>query len=237
MTVEIVHGSHHFVGARQNHVAVPQPGCRGRAFLFHGHHEHAGRNGELMRARERARDRHVLSGDADVAAADAAVANEARCDEARRVARNREAQSLRRKDGRRVDADHLAARRHERSARVARIQRGVGLDDVVHQASRLPAQRSAERADHAGGNGMMKPVRVADGDRNLPDPDGTRVAERRERQRRSVDADNGEIGVRILADEIRLRRAAVGHDDRQRGGRLHDMAVGEDQAVGCKQHA
>ena len=83
----------------------------------------------------------------------------------------------------------------------------------------------------------MEAVRIADRDRELADPHGARVAERRERQRRSVDADDREIGVRILADEIGPRRAAVGHHDRQGAARFHDVAVGQDQAVGREQHA
>ena len=146
-----------------------RPGGRRRTVRLHRHDEHAGRHRELVRARDRARNRHVLPGDADVAAADAAVANQPRRDEPRGVARDREAQALRRQNHRRVDADHLAARRHQRTAGVAGVERRVGLDDVVHQPARPRAQRSAERADDAGGHRVVEAVRVADGDRDLPD--------------------------------------------------------------------
>ena len=56
---------------------------------------------------------------------------------------------------------------HERSAGIAGIERGVGLDDVVHQPSRSRPQRSAERADDAGGDRVLKAVRVADRDGDL----------------------------------------------------------------------
>ena len=53
---------------------------------------HAGRRGQLTRAGERARNRQVLSDDADVAAPEPAVANEPRRDEPHRVAGDREAE-------------------------------------------------------------------------------------------------------------------------------------------------
>ena len=43
----------------------------------------------------------------------------------------------------------LTARRHQRPAGVARIERRVGLDDVVDEPAGLRPQRSPERADHA----------------------------------------------------------------------------------------
>ncbi len=52
---------------------------------------------------------------------------------------------------------------------------------------------------------MMEAVRVADGDRDLADANGARVAERRPGERRSgesVDADDREIGVGVVADEV-----------------------------------
>src|SRR5207244_3173322 len=81
-----------------------------RAARFDGGHEHARRGGDLIRARDGARNRHVLPADAEVAAPDAAVSNQAHRDDLGGVARNREAQPLRRKNRRRVDADDVAAR-------------------------------------------------------------------------------------------------------------------------------
>src|SRR5207248_10353000 len=60
---------------------------------------------------------HVLSPHADVAAANSALANQPGRHEPHRVAGNRKTQPLRQLNGRRVHADHLAARCHERTAR------------------------------------------------------------------------------------------------------------------------
>ena len=99
---------------------------------------------------------------------------------------------------------------HQRPARVARVQRRVGLDDVVDQPPRLRAQRAAERADHAGGHRAFEAVRVADGDGELADAQLRRVAERDGGRDVVVHADDGEIGVRIVADEVAGHGAPVG---------------------------
>ena len=87
-----------------------------------------------MRATERSRHRHLVTGHSDVRPADAAVAQQRRSHEPHRVAGNGEAQSLRRQNDGGVDANDLSGRRDERPAGVAGIQRRVGLDDVVDQA-------------------------------------------------------------------------------------------------------
>ena len=86
---------------------------------------------------QRRGQRDGLHRDADPAPADAAVADQAAGDELGRVDRDREADPLRRQDDRRVDADHLAPRVDQRAARVAGVQRRVGLEDVVDQPAGL----------------------------------------------------------------------------------------------------
>ena len=165
--MQVVDPAHGAVRRSQDDVALaearaPRPGCSSRST------RRARRTRRrLVGARQRARDRRLLAGHADVAAADAAVAHQARRDEPDGIAGNREADALRRQDHRGVDADDLAGRRDERPAGVAGVERRVGLDDVVHQPSRSRAQRSAERADDAGRDGMVEAVRIADGDRDL----------------------------------------------------------------------
>src|SRR5258705_325417 len=68
-----------------------------------------------------------------------------------------------------------ACRVDQRSAGVARIERRVGLDDVVEQAPRLATHRPAQGADDPGGDGVLKSVRAADRDRDLPDAQLRRV--------------------------------------------------------------
>ena len=76
--------------------------------------------------------------------------------------------------------DHPPAAVRERAARVARVERGVGLDHVVDDAAGAPRarrQRAAERRDDAGGDRAAEPVRVADRDDELADAQALGVAE------------------------------------------------------------
>src|SRR5215204_6270146 len=85
---------------------------------------------------------------------------------------------------------------------------------------------------------MLEPQRVADGDRDLSNAQRARVSQRRPWQLRAgADANDGEIGVRIAADDVGLQLAAI----RQRHSRpLHasdDVSVGDDEAVGGEDRA
>ena len=55
-----------------------------------------------------------------------------------------------------VDAHDLAGTGHERPAGVARVERRVGLDQVLHQTSRPRPQRLTEGAHYASGHGVLK---------------------------------------------------------------------------------
>ena len=57
-------------------VAVAQPAARRRAVRLERHHEHAGLGRQLVVAHDAPVQRHVLAGDADVAAPDAPVADQ-----------------------------------------------------------------------------------------------------------------------------------------------------------------
>ena len=79
--------------------------------------------------------RHILPGDTDVAAPDPPVADQPAGDQPGCVARNGKANSLCRANHCRVHANDFSRGVDERSAGVARIQRCVGLNDVVDQAA------------------------------------------------------------------------------------------------------
>ena len=183
-------------------------------------------------------DRRALGGDADPAASHPAVAQQLAQHERGSVRGDREADALRALDHRGVDAHDLASRRHQRAAGVAWIERGVGLDQVLQLAPALAAQRAAERRNHAGGDGGLEAERVADRHHQPPAPQLLRVAEPRGGQRhRIVGAQQGEVGVGIVAQQPRGQVAAIGRHDIVRRRLLGDVAVGEDQAVGRDDHA
>ena len=135
-------------------------------------------------------------------------------------------------------ADHFAARRHERTAGVAGIERRVGLDDVVHQPAGPRPQRSAQRADHAGGHRVLEAVRVADGDRDLPD--AHRVASRRASPTAAIPpAVTTRTTARSVSAScpttIRPHRSAVRHHHRQRPGRSTTWLLVRISPSGVKQ--
>ena len=55
----------------------------------------------------------------------------------------------------------------QRTAGIPRIERGIGLDDIVHEPARGRAQGAPQRRDDAGGHGLRIAERIADGDGHL----------------------------------------------------------------------
>jgi hypothetical protein len=97
------------------------------------------------------------------------------------------------------------------AARIAGIERGVGLDNVVDQPPGRGAQRTAECRDHAGGHRRFETERIADSNHQLSALEALGIAERGGRQRhRLVDANERQVGVGIVADQPRLQVLAVG---------------------------
>ena len=178
-------------------------------------------------------DRYVGARDAEIPAADASVANEQCRHALRGRRRNRKAESAAAaRNDRRVDADHRAARIDERAAAIAGIQRRVGLDDVVHQASRTRTQRTSERRNDAGRYGTFEAEGVAEGDRQLARLDRARVAEHRRDEVAARNAQHGEVGVRVVAGHDTAKAAPVEERNVDFIGAVHHVRIGEHEAVG-----
>ena len=122
-------------------------------------------------------DGRGLARNTNIAPAHPAFLHEPAGNELRCVAGDGEADALRGQNHRRVHADDLAARIHQRPAGVAGVQRGVGLDDVVHEPARLRTERTAQRADDAGRDSCFEAVRIANRDGQLPDAQPRRICE------------------------------------------------------------
>src|SRR5437764_796736 len=173
-----------------------------------------------------------LSRNSDVAAADAAIAQQAAGNELRGVDAYRKTDPLSRQNGRGIDADYSPSGIHQRPTRIAGIQRSISLNDVIDQAPGIRAQGSPERAHYTRGNGGLKTIGCANGDGDLADAQFLRVAELRRNQARLIDPNDGEITGGILADQGRGHVTAVGQSCRNASGFMHDVTVGEDEAVG-----
>ena len=83
-----------------------------------------------------------------------------------------------------VDADQLAARVDQRAAGVARIDRRVGLDEVLVVGE--AHVRAARRADDAGGDRLTQLERAADRQHPFADLQLARIAPRHDRQAAST---------------------------------------------------
>src|SRR6185503_21103516 len=179
----------------------------GRALAVDEAHEHRALGEARLLDRLR---RDVARHDADPAAHDAAVLQDRVHDPAHQVDRDREADAL---DAglapgdRAVEPHEFSARIDERAARVAEIDRGVGLDEVLEGAD---AELAAPgRADDALGHRLPEAERVADGEHRLADAQFVGATDRHDRQRAEADLEDREVRVRIDADESRRAGLAV----------------------------
>ena len=64
-----------------------------------------------------------------------------------------------------------------------------------------------------------------------------RIGKARKRQRPVANPEDGEIRHRVAADHVRAHRSAIRQRDADASAAIHDMTVGEGEAVGGKDHA
>src|SRR3954468_20179739 len=214
---------------------------------------HAGAGGGAAgahRAHDRAAGPAVRGrggGGAEVRAVDRLPLLEPRHDLLHRVRRDREADADVAVAGLpggldlRVHPDHPRLEVEQRAAGVARVDRRVGLDDLVDR-------RAVGGADVAGGGGgegrRGRPVeaeRVADRDGGVADLDVARVGERQRVDVRRVgdrDLEHGEVGRRVRAEDRGEDAARVGaeaHRDLARAS--DDVRVRDERPVAVVQPA
>ena len=147
------------------------------------------------------------------------------------VDRNGEADRVRARVDRGVDADHLAREVEQRAARVAGVDGGVGLDEVVVAALRRCC--AVLGAHDAGGHGVLEAEGVADRDHPVA----------RAHLRRSRRAEAPAAPCRSSRGSARCRSWDRGRRSRPRArcrreahldlvDVLDDVVVGDDVAVG-----
>jgi hypothetical protein len=174
---------------------------------------------------------HVLAADADPAAPDLAVVDEGRRHELRNARRYGEADALRGQHDCAVDADDLTPRVDQRSTRVARVQCGVRLDDVVDEPAGAGPERPAERAHDAGRDRTVKAEGVPDGNYELSHAQRFGIAQLSEREVLGVDLDDGKVGVRIIADDACRELPAIIQRYVYLGCLVDDVAVRKNKSV------
>ena len=179
----------------------------------------------------------VCPANLQAAAPHATLAHQRRSDVGSDVDADRETDALRAAGDRRVDADDAARAVDERAARVAGIQRCIGLDHALDESPRARAQAAAERADDAGGHGRLVAERIADRDDELSDAQRGGAAESRVREAAAGESQHRDIRFRVVADQRRRDFAAVGQRRAQLARAVGDVAVRQQIAVGRVEHA
>ncbi len=117
----------------------------------------------------------------------------------------------------------------QRAARVARVDRRVGLDEVL-VALRVDA-RAPERADDAGGDGVAEAEWIADRDDEIADFGAIAVRDLDVHEVRCLHLEHSHVGARILADHLGGERAVVEQLHRDLRGVLDHVRIGDDVAV------
>ena len=118
----------------------------------------------------------------------------------------------------------------ERAAGIARVDRGVGLDEVL-VAVGVDAG-AAERADDPGGDGVLQAEGIADGDHEVAD-----LGRARNRRARSATSSSALTLSTAMSEgaslptTVGLEVAAVLQRHRDLGGVLDHVRVGEDVAA------
>ena len=133
-------------------------------------------------------DCFVGADDADSGGWHVAGANELRYHAVDDVDWNREADAgirAGRRDDSAIDPDYSAAGIEQWTARVAGIDRGIGLNDVGYLSAGIGRQATLERAYHAGGQRLIQTERIANRIGELADLEIRRAADRNRRRKRS----------------------------------------------------
>ena len=130
-----------------------------------------------------------------------------------------------------IDADDLALEVEQRAARVALIDGGVGLDEVLVLRDSAP-EHAVLGADDAHGDGLAQAKRVADGEHVVPHAHLFRVADLHRPQigRWMVDLHHRHVGRGIAAHHAGLEAPLVGKLNPHLIGANHDMVVGQHDA-------
>src|SRR4029453_15098465 len=153
-------------------------------------------------------------------------------DRASDVDRDGEADAVRIGGDGRVDADDVGPGVEQRATRIAGVDRGVGLDEVVEVLVAVGRDRPAlGRHDATRHRVRIRPERAPDRADQLAPLALGRAAQIGDWHVAGVDLDDREVRQRVDAVDAALEHPAIIELDRQAIAALDDVAVGEDPAV------
>jgi len=167
--MQFVDGRHGLAFEPDNNITFAKARPMTRTVRLDTDDEHTPLDRQTMEADNTLVDRDILAGDTDPTPANPTIFNEPCGNKLSGVTCNREADPLRGQNNRCVHADNVTVRIHERASGVTRIERRIGLNDLVEQTSGLRAHRPAESADDTGSDGLLKTIWAADCNRDLAD--------------------------------------------------------------------
>src|SRR5262245_43080407 len=137
-----------------------------------------------------------------------------------------------------VDTDGFAVDVQQRAARVAGVDAGIALNEVVIFLLVAYLHVAVQGADDAAGHGVLVAVGIADGDDLLAFHQVARGAKVDDRQwLLGVDFDDGQIGFGVVRDEAGDGRLAVGEGDLDIANAFDDVIVGQNVAAGIDDDA
>src|SRR6516162_8943897 len=109
--------------------------------------------------------RRLSGDDADTRGRDVTGANELRYHTVHDIDRDRESDARIRprwRNDRSIDADHAAIGIEQGASRIAGIHGRIGLDDVRDFVTGAGRKTTLKGTDHAGGQRLIKAIRIAD---------------------------------------------------------------------------
>ena len=128
-----------------------------------------------------------------------------------------------------VDADQLAVRVDQCTPGIARIDRGIRLDEILKGCEAKLA--SPGGAHDALCHGLAQPVRIADRKHDISDPQRVGASDGHHRYLADVHIENGNIRIRVLSDNLGVGNPAIAklHFDRVSAG--NHVLIGDDAAL------
>jgi hypothetical protein len=138
-----------------------------------------------------------------------------------------------------VDANHTPARVHQRAARVAGVDRGIGLDHAVDGEPVGRAELALEGGDDATGHGVLEPEGVSQGEDRVTDLDVPRDPERDRSQvgPSRIDPEHGQVGGEVASDHLGVDQRALVYAHPNTPRVLHDVGVGQHEALPVEDEA
>jgi len=217
---------------RLDDLACLQPGLGGRSTLDDSHDKRAAHPFKAERLGDIRG--HRLEGGADIGTLEAGIAalgggekhldqigGDGKADAVRTAALGKD---------RRVDAEQFALHVHQRAAGIARIDRGVGLNEEAEITLRHPV--AGERRDDTAGHRLADAEGIADRQHQVADLDLVAVADHQGRKLfLGVDLQHGEIETLVFQHDLDREFAAVGERHLDVVGTVDHVVVGDHHAV------